>query len=224
MALKSAVAVLLFVVFPAFPSQILVSDDFESGLLGGWTTTFTNSSGGCGVMVVNSTGVMPCGTLPGPVQGQYAAYVGMTPGAGMQYIEIQKSFIVPFDIVTATLSWYDTWNWSLSPESGGMAYWVRFHDGAIPIPFQEIWVMPGTTGAQPWTLHTADVTAFLRMREGSSTNPLSITYSTNGIAGSAVFGIDDIRLEVTTAIPEPAMWTLSLLGLGMLAWLRRRAA
>jgi hypothetical protein len=86
----------------------IVNGGFETGNLTGWSRTFSFSGSPCDNLFHASTGGLGCLNLPGPFDGNYAAYSSVSvQGAGSNaQNDLTQTFVLPSTAVSsATLSW-----------------------------------------------------------------------------------------------------------------------
>lgn len=211
--------------------DLVTNGNFEGGNSAAWTNSsvpFSATGGSCnGGWSVQSTAT-GCTTGINPAFGSLAAYSStsfpaLTNAVGEWDNYFRQTIVVPIGTITsAILSWQDSIVWSGSGSFRGVDLYALVQNGASSYTISN----PSTNGSLPWTARSIDVTSLLQASQGQT---LTITFgaltffdtrtgNSPSIATSAIYGLDNVALNVTTtgaATPEPA--TVGLTGAALLA-------
>jgi MYXO-CTERM domain-containing protein len=173
---------------------------------------------------VNGTGETGCISVSTPIVGSLAAYNSFD-GDGPQTFWLKQSIVVPNQVTSATLSWWDTaaWNIISGPSIQNRTFSIDLYDGSNSLlgTLFQLTLTAGTTGAYGWTARSADATALLAAHGGETVTLAASNIIPQTFTGGAGFGADDFSLQVTTA-PAPEPGGMALLATGVLGLLRRR--
>ena len=212
----------------ASAGQLLTNGGFETGSFSGWNAISDGGTSGClsNVWLANTTGAQGCTSYgaptPAPASGHFAAYNTFDGQAGSY--QLAQSFLAPSTIVSATLSFADTYTmsnytWALRTLE------VQIYDGTNTKLLQTIYSATiGPNAKQGWNTVTADMTSALRADAGQRVTLRLSELVPGNYTGAAGFGLDDVSVIVADNVPEPAtgyVFGMALLGLTVL---RRRHA
>ncbi|GEM_PF-1112020 len=232
-AIAAALAFSLFQMAPA-QAELISNGGFESGLTG-WTVTGPNTSG-CGRNFNVSTSgsaagctgyaPIPAGFVA-PHSGTNAAYAAFD-GAGPLHHTITETFAVPLSTGAATLSWYDAIGfgkgWTFRQPRIYSVNLFNSSDALVGTLFSESFTNPAAGTFQNWTNHTVDLSPYMASLSGTNAKIQFDLFIPQVSTGPGAFGLDDVSILETAAVPEPASIALLLLGVAGVAVARRRRA
>lgn len=216
----------------ATPIDLIQNGGFElnggtgTQAITGWTAT--DQAGGNGGFFVQTGANSPVGSfaVPAPSQGGFAA---MTDQGGPGSHVLTQSFVVPVNVISATLSFQLFLNNRAGAFStpGSLDYSVspnqQFRVDIITStadPFslatadvlQNIYqTRSGDVSISGYSLVTADLTSLLAADAGQT---LILRFAEVDNQGVFNAGVDEVSLSADTAVPEPA--SMALLGIGLL--------
>lgn len=216
----------------ATPVDLIQNGGFElnggtgTQAITGWTAT--NQVGGSGGFFVQTGTNSPIGgfAVPAPPEGKFAA---MTDQNGRGSHVLTQNFVVPVNVISATLSFQlflsNTAGTFSTP--GSLDYSIN--------PNQQFRVDIITSTADPFSLANADVLQNVyQTRSGDASVPgynlvtadltsllaadagqtLTLRFAEADNQGYFNAGVDAVSLSADTAVPEPA--SMALLGVGLL--------
>lgn len=236
LALGVAAVLGLALVRPASAVELVTNGGFESGITG-WTVL--DQPGGSGAWFLQTGTGSPVNlfSVPAPPEGAMAAMTDQSgPGSHVLY----QDFVVPSDVLSATLSFQafvlNSATAYVSPDS--LDYTVGSNQQArVDIikttadPFsvlpadvlQNVFqTLPGDPFTSGYSLESADLTALLLAHPGET---LRLRFAEADNLLFFNFGVDAVGLAVTTGVvPEPGSLALLLCGgaSGLLLLRRRR--
>ncbi|HZZ79650.1 MAG TPA: PEP-CTERM sorting domain-containing protein [Gemmataceae bacterium] len=213
-ALVLAVVAFLFAATNLIAAPLISNGGFEAGFTG-WT--ITNQAGGSGNWFIQSGAFSPNGfSVPVPPGPTHAA-MSDTGGPG-SHVLIQ-SFVVPAGVTSATLS-FDEFigNRGASFASPNTLDFTAFPNqqarvdiltgSASPFSVAPADVLlnvfqtnPGDPLVSGYTTQSVDLSAFLAAHAGQT---LQLRFSEVDNLGVFNFGVDNVSLQATVAVPEPA--------------------
>ena len=212
MACITAVVLSVFVANAAWAGDLITNGGFESGLTG-WTATSLGSSN-CNTDWNAGTSGTATGCLnPGnPYAGTYAAYSSFD-GPGPLVYRLRQTISVPSSVTGAQLSWAQALN--MSYNGTARTFSVNILDASLN-PLGTVYSLSVPTGGYVagWTRQSADVSSLLAANAGKTLVvefALTVPQTYTGPGG---FGLDQVSLVVTQAVPT--LSDGSLVGLAIL--------
>jgi subtilisin-like proprotein convertase family protein len=190
------------------PIEMIINGDFETGDLSSWTTSGLGGSSCTGPDWVTYTG----STVPGqcwsgldltPSSGTYASYTGFD-GSGPVTYYMQQSITLPLDIVSANLSWLETYQFLMGTFGGSTINRTLSFDlyDATGMTFIANLTskdfLAGMDVNSGWVPSNSDVTSILQTYEGQTLTFRVSAYVPQNFTGPADYSIDNISLLITS--------------------------
>lgn len=235
-AAGAAMALLAFGAVTASANEVLVNGNFETGNFSGWTVSSSESSpftaafmDGQNSATANSTSGQPAwfvrnkpatywSSAATPISG-YSAFNGFD-GSGGNFT-LSQAFTTTGSIGTAALGF--TFGTQAQYSGSNRTFSVDIMNAAGTTSLANLYAFVLPQNVTDWTLHTIsqDVAAKLNML-GAGSYRLQFTENVPGnYTGPAQFGIDNISLNITNNVPEPASVALVAAALLGVAGVRR---
>lgn len=225
--LSLLVLLLLATAAPSAAAPVLVNGGFEAGFAG-WTVV--DQAGGSGTWFIQTGTTSPVSgfAVPAPPEGTFAAMTDQTgPGSHVLY----QDFVVPVGVTAASLSFMELVanRHTMFHDAGNLDFTVSPNQHArVDIitttadPFSTaggdvlLNVQTLLANIDPYALFSTDLTALLQAHEGET---LRLRFAEVDNQFFIQFGIDDVDLDITAAVPEPS--TLAIFGIAAVAFARR---
>lgn len=228
--MKTAIlALAMLAAAPATAANLLTNGGFEAGSTAGWTSTiFTGSNGTAGVYTNGSNA--PVSGLPTTVNAAGGNYVYLTGQGGPGAYELRQSFTLT-SAATVTIKFDHFAN-----NFAGVVYNQNGLDPFAGVPVEFALVDLILTSTPNFDNSSPIQTFYSGSDAGGNPNPWT-TYSFNVALGAGTYdlrfaqadnqsfftqGVDNASVSF---VPEPASWTMLIVGFGLVgAAARRRTA
>lgn len=215
----ASLAILLFAFASARADQLIVNGGFETGDLSGWTTSTT----GDGNFSVTSAAATPLtfNATVGAHSGTYYAVSDDYDGSQTQFLT--QTFTTPTSLSTATLSFEmfvnDVYGGDFGSDGpGGEVSLLNSKGFLIAVLYGPIDTFDNPVGSpNSYVLFSKDIASLL-----SANTTYELQFSSTDTTGLINVGVDDVSLITTSAVPEPATFSLSAIGGLLVFWLARR--
>lgn len=210
--------------FSAGAVELVNNGGFETGNFSGWSAVSNGGTSGCGtnLWTVNATGAQGCGGTPAPTSGTYAAY-NTFDGVANQPFLLSQSLALPSSVSGATLSFLETYNMRMFQQGTLRTFRVDLYDAANSALLANLFsIQPASNAVIPWTLQSLDVSGAVSALAGQTVTLRFSNIIPQSYTGPAGFGVDNISLDVATAVPEPGVLALMGLGLAGIGFARRK--
>lgn len=205
-------------------ASVLTNGGFETGDFTGWTEVSAAGGSSCNRdWIVDTSGPSCEGFEVGTAgTGDFSAFNSFD-GDGPKSFTIEQDIALTADpIVSATLGWQHSVNWTMRSDAESRVFSLFFLDAADDLIGEvfSLVIDPSqqNTGSIDWTDNNLDVTGLLGSRGGQTVTLVANVFIPQIFTGPAGFGLDEVTLEIeTTAIPVPAsVWLLGTAFAGLL--------
>jgi hypothetical protein len=229
---KAAVGLAIAAIMAASPvsaAELLTNGNFETGTFAGWTVV--NQAGGSGNWNIDAPGTTtPTSGFPTPANPAGGSFYAVTDQTGPGAHVLLQAFTLAAGS-TATLS-FDFF----ARNAGSLTTRSDIDYTAGTAGFYRVDIL--TAGAGAFSTAVGDVVQNLVLSPGSTT-ALSYSNASFGLglapgsyqlrfaevdnAGFFNLGVDNVSINATSGVPEPATWAMMLLGFGVVAGAMRSA-